>query len=182
MNRLSEGQSAGPESVQAETTGACASDSNHIWAASRSGEAARLRVSTGCKYLKRAEEADLTWPASCDLRVMARKPEYPYTPRTRFCTGQCSVRLQPQFGNSLNPRPLKMNGTHFSARAALVFACFADETWKRYDFLRPGVSVANADLRTALSSSFLCNSSGIGYSEGFLRSIFFPDSSHSMAS
>ena len=35
-----------------------------------------------------------------------------------------------------------------------------------YDFLRPGVSVANADLRTALSSSLLCNSSGIGYSEG----------------
>src|SRR5882724_10905658 len=62
------------------------------------------------------------------------------------------------------------------------FACFADETWKMYDFLRPGVSVANADLRTALSSSLLCNSSGIGYSEGFFRSIFVPDSSNSMAS
>ena len=96
--------------------------------------------------------------------------------------GPCSVRLEPQFGNSLNPRPLRIIGTHFSARAALVFACFADETWKMYDFLRPGVSVANADLRTALSSSLLCNSSGIGYSEGFFRSIFVPDSSNSMAS
>jgi hypothetical protein len=90
--------------------------------------------------------------------------------------------IRPQCGNSLNPRPLRIIGTHFSARAALVFACFADETWKMYDFLRPGVSVANADLRTALLSSFLCNSSGIGYSEGFLRSILFPDSSNSMAS
>jgi hypothetical protein len=69
--------------------------------------------------------------------------------------GPCSVRIEPQFGNSLNPRPLRIIGTHFSARAALVFACFADETWKMYDFLRPGVSVANADLRTALSSSLL---------------------------
>src|SRR5580693_10353610 len=92
-----------------------------------------------------------------------------------------AVLLQPQFGNSLNPRPLRIIGTHFSARAALVFACFADATWKMYDFLRPGVSVANADLRTALSSSLLCNSSGIGYSEGFLSSILFPDSSNSMA-
>src|SRR5579872_286506 len=89
---------------------------------------------------------------------------------------------QPQFGNSLNPRPLRIIGTHFSARAALVFACFADETWKMYDFLRPGVSVANADLRIALSSSLLCNSSGIGYSEGFLSSIFLPDCSNSIAS
>ena len=92
------------------------------------------------------------------------------------------VRLQPQFGSSLNPRPLRIIGKHFSARAALVFACFADETWKMYDFLRPGVSVANADLRTALSTSLHCNSSGIGYSEGFFRSIFVPDSSKSMAS
>src|SRR6266702_140491 len=93
-----------------------------------------------------------------------------------------SVRLDPQLGNSLNPSPLRIIGTHFSTRAALVFACFADETWKMYDFLRPGVSVANADLRTALSSSLLCNSSGIGYSEGFFRFIFAPDSSNSMAS
>src|SRR6202045_2765642 len=91
-------------------------------------------------------------------------------------TEPCSVRLQPQFGHSLNPRPLRIIGTHFSARAALVFACLADEMWKMYDFLRPGVSVANADLRTALSSSLLCNSSGIGSSEGFCRSIFLPDS------
>src|SRR5580658_4506169 len=82
----------------------------------------------------------------------------------------------------IEPTPTQDHGTHFSARAALVFACFADETWKMYDFLRPGVSVANADLRTALSSSLLCNSSGIGYSEGFFRSIFVPDSSNSMAS
>src|SRR3954464_6036526 len=100
--------------------------------------------------------------------------------------GVANSRLVPfdssQLGNSLNPRPLRIIGTHFSARAALVFACFADETWKMYDFLRPGVSVANADLRTALSSSLLCNSSGIGYAEGFLSSILFPDSSNSMAS
>src|SRR5580693_7553721 len=79
--------------------------------------------------------------------------------------GPCSVRLEPQLGNSLNPRPLRIIGAHFSARAALVFACFAHETWKMYDFLRPGVSVANAELRTALSSNIFCNSSGIGYSE-----------------
>src|SRR6266446_2870938 len=96
--------------------------------------------------------------------------------------GPCSVRLEPQFGNSLNPRPLRIKGTHFSARAALVFACFADETCKMYDFLRPGVSLAKAVLRTALSSSILCNSSGIGYSEGFFKSIFVRDSSNSMAS
>lgn len=29
---------------------------------------------------------------------------------------------------SLNPRPLKIIGTHFSARTARVFACFAPET------------------------------------------------------
>jgi len=29
---------------------------------------------------------------------------------------------------SLNPRPLRIRGTHFSARAARVFACFAPET------------------------------------------------------
>ena len=39
-----------------------------------------------------------------------------------------SVRLEPQLANSLNPRPFRIIGTHFSARAALVFACFADET------------------------------------------------------
>src|SRR6476659_7409105 len=93
-----------------------------------------------------------------------------------------SVRFDSQLGNSLNPRPLRIIGTHFSARAALVFDCFADEMWKMYDFLRPGVSVANADLRTASSSSLLCNSSGIGYSEGFLSTTFFPDFSSSMAS
>src|SRR5579859_6915875 len=92
------------------------------------------------------------------------------------------VRLQPQRGNSLNPRPLRIVGTHFSTRAALVFACFADEMWKMYDFLRPGVSVANADLRTSSSSSLFCNSSGIGYSEGFLSSTFFPACSDAMAS
>src|SRR5207302_8301206 len=81
---------------------------------------------------------------------------------------------QPQFDNSLNPRPLRIIGTHFSARVALVFACFAEET--------PGVSVANADLRTALSSSLLCNSSGIRGSDGLFRSIFVPDFSNSMAS
>ncbi len=73
-------------------------------------------------------------------------------------------------------------GAMVSARAALVFACFADDTWKMYDFLRPGVSAANADLRTALLSSLLCNSSGTGYSDGFFSSMFFPDSSNSMAS
>ena len=30
--------------------------------------------------------------------------------------------------NSLNPRPLKIIGTHFSARAIRVLACFAPET------------------------------------------------------
>jgi Phage integrase family len=71
---------------------------------------------------------------------------------------------------------------HLSARSTLVFACFADAMWTMYDFLRPGVSVANADLRTASASSLLCNSSGIGYSEGFLSSTLFPDFSNSMAS
>ena len=65
--------------------------------------------------------------------------------RTWRWAGPCSVRLQPQFGNSLNPRPLRTIGTHFSAGAALFFACFADETRKMYDFLQPCVSVANAD-------------------------------------
>ena len=73
-------------------------------------------------------------------------------------------------------------GTHFSTRADLVFACFALETCKMYDFLRPGESALKASLRTALSSSQLCNSSGIGYSEGFLSSTFFPDSSNARAS
>src|SRR5207237_10521856 len=93
-----------------------------------------------------------------------------------------SVRVAPQLDTSLNPRPLRIIGTHFSARAALVFACFADETWKIYDFLRPGVSASNADLITQFSSSLLCNSSGIGYSDTFLSSTLFPDSSNSMAS
>ena len=30
--------------------------------------------------------------------------------------------------SSLNPRPLRIIGTHLSARAARVFACFAPET------------------------------------------------------
>ena len=93
-----------------------------------------------------------------------------------------SVGVKPQFGSSLNPRPLRIIGTLFSARDALVFACFALETWKMYDFLRPGVSAANAALRTPSSSSLLCKSSGIGYSEGFFSVIFFPDSSNSTAS
>jgi hypothetical protein len=37
-------------------------------------------------------------------------------------------RDKDQSVNSLNPRPLKIIGTHFSARAARVFACFAPET------------------------------------------------------
>ena len=93
-----------------------------------------------------------------------------------------SARIEPQLGNSLNPRPLRIIGTHFSTRADLVFACFALETWKMYDFLRPGESAPKAARRPALSSSLLCNSSGIGYSEGFLSSTFFPNSSNAMAS
>src|SRR6516225_4551029 len=59
-------------------------------------------------------------------------------------TGACCVPFdQPQFGNSLNPRPLRIIGTQFSARAALVFACFAPETRKMYDFLLPAVRASN---------------------------------------
>src|SRR5579863_4230878 len=92
------------------------------------------------------------------------------------------ARIEPQLGSSLNPRPLRIIGTHFSARAALVFACFALAMWKKYDFLRPGVSASNAALRTAFSSSLVCNSSGTAYSDGFLSSTFFPDSSNRTAS
>jgi len=38
------------------------------------------------------------------------------------------TRIEPQFGRSLKPRPLRIIGTHLSARVALVFACFALET------------------------------------------------------
>ena len=38
------------------------------------------------------------------------------------------TRIEPQLGGSLNPRPLRIIGTHLSARVALVFACFALET------------------------------------------------------
>jgi hypothetical protein len=93
-----------------------------------------------------------------------------------------SARIEPQLGISLSPRPLKIIGTHFSTRADLVFGCLALETWKMYDFLRPGESAPKAALRTALSSSLLCDSSGIGYSEGFLSSTFLPDFSNAMAS
>jgi hypothetical protein len=82
----------------------------------------------------------------------------------------------------VEPRPLKIIGTHFSARATRVFAFFAPETWKMYDFLRPGVSDSNADFSSGAASSLACNSSGTTYSEAFLRATFFPDSSISMAS
>jgi hypothetical protein len=49
-----------------------------------------------------------------------------------------------QLGRSLKPRPSRIMGTHRSARAALVWACFALEMWKMYDFLRPGVRISNA--------------------------------------
>ena len=45
-----------------------------------------------------------------------------------------------------------------------------------------GKALPKAARRPALSSSLLCNSSGIGYSEGFLSSTFFPDFSNAMAS
>ena len=40
------------------------------------------------------------------------------------------ARGEAQFGSSLNPRPAMIIGTHFSARATRVFACFALEIWK----------------------------------------------------
>jgi hypothetical protein len=92
------------------------------------------------------------------------------------------VRLQPQFGSSLNPRPLRIIGKHFSARAALVFACFADETWKMSDFppawcerceCRPENRVVVQPPLQLLRNWVLGR---------FFRSIFVPDSSKSMAS
>ena len=83
---------------------------------------------------------------------------------------------------SLNPRPLKIIGTHFSARAARVFACFAPEICNMYDFLRPGVRASNAAFSSGAAFSLTFNSSGTTYSEAFLRGTFFPDSSTSMAS
>ena len=41
---------------------------------------------------------------------------------------QISRKHWAQSVRSLNPRPLKIIGTHFSTRAARVFACFAPET------------------------------------------------------
>ena len=38
------------------------------------------------------------------------------------------LSAMPAQARSLNPRPLKIIGTHLSARAARVFACFARET------------------------------------------------------
>ena len=119
---------------------------------------------------------------AAEARIWIQAEERGLAAESGCGAGKCSVRLQPQFGTSLKPRPLRIIGTHLSDRAALVFACFADETWKMYDFLRPGVSIANADVRTAFASSLLCNSSGIAYSEGFFSSTFVPDSSNSMAS
>jgi len=84
--------------------------------------------------------------------------------------------------SSLNPRPLKIIGTHLSARAARVFACFARETWKMYDFLRPGVRASNAAFSSGAAFSLTRSSSGTTYSETFFRGTFFPDSSTWMAS
>ena len=92
------------------------------------------------------------------------------------------ARIKFQFGSSLNPRPLRIIGTHFSALVALVWASFALEMWKMYDFLRPGVSASKAVLRIESLFSLLCNSPGIENSEGFFSSTFFPDSSNAMAS
>jgi hypothetical protein len=49
---------------------------------------------------------------------------------------ECGLRLGPRScerharyqARSLNPRPLKIIGTHLSARAARVFTCFAPAT------------------------------------------------------
>jgi hypothetical protein len=38
-----------------------------------------------------------------------------------------SARIQRHIGSSLNPRPLRIIGTHLSVRAARVLACFAPE-------------------------------------------------------
>jgi hypothetical protein len=65
------------------------------------------------------------------------------------------VRLDPQFGNSLNPRPLRDHWHALFRPRCSGLACFADETWKMYDFLRPGVSVANAE-RTERSVGQSC--------------------------
>lgn len=51
--------------------------------------------------------------------------------RRRYWLGRvrpCFFDAQPQFGDSLNPRPLRIIGTHFFARAALVCACLAEDT------------------------------------------------------
>jgi hypothetical protein len=45
-----------------------------------------------------------------------------------FGLGANATRQGAQSVGSLNPRPLKIIGTHFSARAARVFGCFAPET------------------------------------------------------
>jgi transposase InsO family protein len=45
----------------------------------------------------------------------------------RFGLGANAPWQPVQSARSLNPRPLKIIGTHFSARAARVFACFAPE-------------------------------------------------------
>src|SRR5262245_11184060 len=79
--------------------------------------------------------------------------------------------------NSLNPRPLRIRGTHFSARAARVFACFAPETCKMYDFRRPGVRASNAAFNFGAAFSLTCSSPGTAYSAAFLRGTFFPDAS-----
>ena len=46
----------------------------------------------------------------------------------QFGLGANATWQRAQSVRSLNPRPLKIIGTHFSARAARVFACFAPET------------------------------------------------------
>jgi hypothetical protein len=49
----------------------------------------------------------------------------------RFGSGRDEARNgghRVQSGGSWNPRPLKIIGTHLSARAARVFTCFAAET------------------------------------------------------
>ena len=58
---------------------------------------------------------------------LGHRPEFPSPPPLSLSP---TVRLESHLGNSLNPRPLRINGTHFSVRASLVFACFAAETWK----------------------------------------------------
>lgn len=60
-----------------------------------------------------------------------------------------SMRSEAQLGTSLNPRLLRIIGTHLSTRADLVLACLALAMWKMCDFFRPGESAANAALRAA---------------------------------